>query len=65
MTIEKIQEQMAEFADMTRTEIESALANMGVAVHHTTKRTIVHVDGIDYEPAWFDYYCDRVVLVEA
>lgn len=69
MTIETIQEKMdermSELAAMTRPELEDALAGMGLSVHHTPKRTLVHVDGVDYEPAWFDSYCDRVVLVEA
>lgn len=69
MTIEELQENMderkSEFAAMTRAELESALSSMGVAVCHTPKRTLVHVDGIDYEPAWFDSCRDRVVLVEA
>lgn len=69
MTVEQMQEKMderrAELATMTRLELEGALAKMGAEVHHTPKRTLVHVDGIDYEPAWFDCYKDRVVLVEA
>lgn len=69
MTVEQMQEKMderrAELAAMTRPELEGALAEMGAEVHHTPKRTIVHIDGTDYEPAWFDSYRDRVVLVEA
>lgn len=69
MTAEQMQEKMddrrAELASMSRAELERALAEMGAEVHHTPKRTLVHVDGVDYEPAWFDSYCDRVVLVEA
>lgn len=69
MTVEQMQEKMderrAELAAMTRIELEDALAEMGADVHHTPKRTIVHIDGTDYEPAWFDSYRDRVVLVEA
>lgn len=69
MTAEQMQEKMddrrAELASMSRAELERALAEMGAEVHHTPKRTLVHVDGVDYEPAWFDCYKDRVVLVEA
>ena len=69
MTVDKMQdkmdERMAELAAMSRSELETALSDMGAEVYHTPKRTIVHINGIDYEPAWFDSYCDRVVLVEA
>lgn len=69
MTVDRMQEKMderrAELAAMSRSELEIALSDMGAEVYHTLKRTIVHIDGIDYEPAWFDCYKDRVVLVEA
>lgn len=69
MTVDKMQEKMderrAELAAMIRSELEIALSDMGAEVYHTPKRTIVHIDGIDYEPAWFDCHKNRIVLVEA
>lgn len=69
MTVEQIQEMMdergAELAGMFRTELSKAIAEMGAEVYHLRKRTLVHIDGIDYEPVFSDNNKNRIVLVEA
>ena len=69
MSLEQIQKMMdergAELAGMFRTELSEAIAEMGAEVYCLRKRTFVHIDGIDYEPAFSDDNRNRIVLVEA
>lgn len=74
MTIEKLREMIAEYQrnisasellDMGRREIADVLESFGVAVYVLPKRTLVHVDGVDYvQTVEWDEREPRIVLID-
>lgn len=74
MTIEKLREMIAEYQrnisasellDMGRREIADVLESFGVDVYVLPKRTLVHVDGIDYiQAVEWDKREPRIIFVD-
>ena len=72
MTIEKLREMIAEYQrnisasellDMDRRKIAAVLESLGVSVYVLPKRTLVHVDGVDYvQTVEWDEREPRIVL---